>query len=80
MTGPRVETAEAIISLGSQPEFQSSLDRGLQLATTDMLRWLTTDYQLEPWAAHQLIGAVGKYDVVTAARTMAVRIPRKHFK
>jgi len=80
MTGPRVETAESLISLGSQPEFQSSLDRGLQLATTDMLRWLTTDYQLEPWAAHQLIGAVGKYDVVTAAGTMALRIPKKHLK
>ena len=41
---------------------------------------LTTDYQLEPWAAHELIGAVGRYDVVTAAGTMALRIPKKYLK
>ena len=50
------------------------------MATTDMIRWLTGDYQLEPWAAHQLIGAVGKYDVVTVAGTMALRIPKKYLK
>ena len=80
LTGPRVETADSVISLGSQPEFSSSLDRGLQMATTDMIRWLTGDYQLEPWAAHQLIGAVGKYDVVTVAGTMALRIPKRYLK
>jgi amidase len=78
VTGPRLETAEYLISLGSQPEFVSSLDRALQVATTDMVRWLTADYQLEPWAAHQLIGAVGKYDVVTVAGTMALKIPKKY--
>jgi acetamidase/formamidase len=77
---PRVETGEYLISLGAQPEFSSSLDRGVQIATTDMIRWLTTDHQLEPWAAHQLIGAVGKYDVVTVAGTMALRIPKKYLK
>lgn len=80
LTGPRVETGDYIISLGAQPEFSSSLDRGLQLATTDMIRWLTADYQIEPWAAHQLIGAAGKYDVVTVAGTMALRIPKKYLK
>jgi amidase len=80
LNGPRVETGDFIISLGAQPEFSSSLDRGLQMATTDMIRWLTGDYELEPWAAHQLIGAVGKYDVVTVAGTMALRIPKKYLK
>src|SRR5690349_19388193 len=69
--GPRVETAEYLISVGAQPEFESSLDRALQLATTDMVRWLVDDYRLEPWAAHLLIGSVGKYDVVTVQGTMA---------
>jgi amidase len=78
VTGPRVETAEYLISLGSQPEFASSLDRALTLATTDMVRWLVSDYQLEPWAAHQLIGAMGKYDVVTVAGTMALKVPKKY--
>ncbi len=78
LTGPRVETTDYIISLGAQPEFVSSLDRALQLATTDMIRWLTTVYQLEPWAAHQLIGAVGRYDVVTVQGTMALKIPKRY--
>ena len=80
VTGPRVETAEYLISIGAQPEFASSLDRALQLATTDMVRWLVHDYQLEPWAAHQLIGAAGKYDVVTVAGSMALKVPRKYLR
>ena len=78
LTGPRVETADDIISVGSQPEFQSSLDRALQLATTDMVRWLTEEYRIEPWAAHQLIGVVGRYDVVTMQGTMALAIPKRY--
>ena len=80
VTGPRVVTVDYLISIGSQPEFASSLDRALQLATTDMVRWLVQDYQLEPWAAHQLIGAVGKYDVVTVAGSMALKIPKKYLR
>ena len=78
VTGPRVETADSIISVGAQAEFVSALNQGLQMATTDMVKWLIDDYQLEPWAAHQLIGAVGKYDVVTVAGTVALRIPKKY--
>jgi len=78
VTGPRVETADFLISIGAQPEFASSLDRALQLATTDMVRWLVLDYQLEPWAAHQLIGAVARYDVVTVAGSMALKVPKKY--
>ena len=76
VTGPRVETADAIISVGAQAEFQSSLDRALQLATTDMVKWLTSDYGLEPWAAHLVIGYQGRYDVVTVQGSMALRIPK----
>jgi amidase len=76
LSGPRVETARELISVGSQPEFASALDRALQMATTDMVRWLTGEYKLEPWAAHLLIGVEGKYDVVTVAGSMALRIPK----
>jgi len=71
-------TADSIISVGAQPEFVSGLNRALQIATTDMVRWLTKDYGLEPWAAHQMISFQGKYDVVTVAGTMALRIPKKY--
>jgi acetamidase/formamidase len=78
LTGPRVETAEYIISVGSQPEFVSTLDRALRLATSDMVSWLVADYKLEPWAAHLLIGYQGKYDVVTVAGSMALKVPKKY--
>jgi amidase len=76
LTGPRVETDESIISIGSQPEFASALDNGLKMATTDMVEWLTRDYGMEPWAAHLLIGYQGQYDVVTVAGSMALRLPK----
>ena len=75
-SGPRVELADEIISIGSQPEFASALDNGLKMATSDMVAWLTGDYGLEPWAAHLVIGYQGKYDVVTVAGSMALRVPR----
>ncbi len=78
LTGPRVETNDYIISIGSQPEFVSSLDRALQMATSDMANWLVQDYGLEPWAAHLLIGYQAQYDVVTVAGSMALKIPKKY--
>lgn len=77
LTTPRVETADHVMSVGSQPEFASSLDRALQIATSDMARWLVDDWGLEPWAAHQVIGAVGEYEVVTVMGSMALKIPRR---
>ena len=77
LSNPRVETADYIISVGSQPEFASPLDRALQLATSDMVEWLTKDYKMEPWAAHLLVGYQSKYDVITVAGSVGLRIPRK---
>lgn len=77
LTGPRVETSEYIISVGSQPEFASSSNRGLQMATSDMVNWLTSEYKMEPWAAHLLIGYQGRYDVVTVAGSVALKIAKK---
>ncbi len=73
---PRVVTADSIISVGSQPEFASSLDRGLRLATSDMVDWLVKDYKMETWAAHLLVAYQGRYDVVTVAGSMALRLPK----
>ena len=78
LAGPRADTSEYIISIGSQTEFESSLDRALQLATSDMINWLVTDYKLEPWAAHLLVGYQGKYHVVTVAGSMALKVPKKY--
>ena len=75
---PRLETSEFISSIGSQPEFSSDLNRGLQIATTEMISWLTSDYKMKPWTAHLLIGMVAKYEVITVAGSMALRISKKH--
>jgi acetamidase/formamidase len=77
LSNPRLETADYIASIGSQPEFASPLDRALQIATSDMAQWLASEYTLEPWAAHLLIGYQGKYDVVTVAGSVALRMARK---
>ena len=77
LTGPRVVTRDYIISVGSQAEFISTLDRAVQLATSDMVRWLTEEYGLEPWAAHILIGAKGEYEIVTVMGSAALKIPRR---
>jgi hypothetical protein len=76
LTGRRVESKDYIISIGSQPEFVSSLDRGLQMATSDMANWLVQEYGLELWAAHLLIGYTARYDVVTVAGSMAIKYSR----
>lgn len=76
LSNPRVENADWIISIGSQPEFASPLDRALQIATSDMVDWLTKGYGLEPWAAHLLVGYQGKYDVITVAGSVGLRIPK----
>ncbi|HWQ55942.1 MAG TPA: acetamidase/formamidase family protein [Bryobacteraceae bacterium] len=76
LTGPRLETAGHVISVGSQPEYRSSLDTALQMATSDMVRWLTEEFGLEPWAAHLTIALNARYDVVTLAGSMGLRIPK----
>ena len=78
LTNPRVENANYVISIGSQQEFVSTLDYALKVATTDMVRWLTEDYKLEPWAAHLTINAVGEYEVVTVAGSMALKVPKRY--
>ena len=77
LANPRLETPESIISIGAQPEFVSPLDHALKIATSDMTAWLVKDYGLEPWAAHLLVGYQGKYDVITVAGSVGLRIPRK---
>lgn len=73
---PRLETRDWIVAIGSQPEFVSSLDRSLRVATSEMIDWLTRDFKMEPWAAHLLIGYQGRYDVLTVAGSMGLRLPR----
>jgi acetamidase/formamidase len=75
---PRLVNDEYLISIGSQPEFHSSMDFGLREANADMLRWLTTEYKLTAPEANLLIGTVVQHKIVTYFGTMATLIPRKY--
>lgn len=60
---PRVETDEAIVSMG----LDGSLDDAFKEATSDMAAWLAEDYNLTPSEIAQVIGAVAEYRVSEAA-------------
>jgi amidase len=77
LSNPRLENSDYIVSIGSQPEFASPLDRALQIATSDMVDWLASEYKMEPWAAHLMVGYQGKYDVITVGGSVGLRLPRK---
>jgi amidase len=75
---PRLINDEYIVSIGSQPEFQSSTDHALRMANGDMLKWLTSEYHLSAPEANLLIGMVVKHKIVTYFGTTATLIPRKY--
>lgn len=75
---PRLENSLYIISIGSQPEFSSSMDQGLRMANSDMVSWLTTDYKLTAPEAHLLMGTVVEHKIVTYFGSMATMIPKKY--
>ncbi len=74
LTTLRVENDEYLISIGNKSG--DTLNEALKIATTDMVRWLVEEYKLETWAAHQLIGFQGEYDVAAIAGTIGCKIPK----
>jgi amidase len=56
---PRAEDGDAIMAIGNG----RPLDQAMQFATTEMLRWLQTDYRLDPTGANLLLGSCVKYDI-----------------
>ena len=75
---PRLVNDEYLISIGSQPEFSSSMDQGLRMANSDMVNWLTTEYRLTGPEAHLLMGTVVQHKIVTYFGTIAAMMPRKY--
>jgi len=72
---PRGEDAQWIFALGNA----RPLDQALQLATTEMIHWLTTDYGLDPRAASILLGQCVRYDignVFDPAYTVACKVAK----
>jgi acetamidase/formamidase len=75
LSGPRLETAEHIISVGSLHE-SPALNRTMEIATRDMLTWLVNTYAFTPTEAHLLIGTQARYDVITLGGSVGLRIPK----
>jgi amidase len=63
MGGPRVETANEIISMG----LNGSIDDAFKGATNDMANWLEEDYKLTPSEIAQVLGTSAVYHVSEVA-------------
>lgn len=77
LTTPRLENTDYIVSVGARTAQTKSLNEAIETATTDMMRWLTGTYKLEPVAAHLLIGHQAKYDVAALSGVAAIKIPKR---
>jgi acetamidase/formamidase len=73
---PRLINDTYIISVASQPEYNSNLDLGLQRANSDMIAWLTSEYGLSPQQAHLLLGTAARHQIVTYFGTVTTMIPK----
>jgi amidase len=73
---PRGENADYIFTAGNA----RPLDQATQHATTEMIRWLQSDYGLDPVGAHLLMGQCVEYDlgnIYDPAYTMICKIPKR---
>ena len=73
---PRGETEDEIFTVGNA----RPLDQALQHATTEMLRWLAQDYQLDQLSASHILGQAVRYDVGNVfdpAYTVGCRLSKK---
>ena len=73
---PRGENDHDIFTVGNA----EPLDRALQHATSEMLRWLQADYGLAEQSAHLLLGTWVAYDVanmIVPGYTMVCKLPKR---
>lgn len=73
---PRGENSDYIFTVGNA----RPLDQAVQHATTEMLRWLQTDYGLDALGANTLLGQCVKYDlgnIYDPAYTMVCKVSKR---
>ena len=73
---PRGETEDAIFTVGNA----RPLEQGLQHATSEMLRWLESDYGLSRVSASHILGMAVRYDIANVfnpAFSVACRVEKK---
>jgi acetamidase/formamidase len=73
---PRGEDADYIFAVGNA----RPLDQAVQHATTELLRWLTQDYDLDIAEASTILGQCVEYDlgnIYDPAYTMVCKLPKR---
>ena len=73
---PRGENADYIFTVGNA----RPLDQAVQHSTTEMLRWLQTDYRLDPLGANMLLSQSVEYDlgnIFDPAYTMICKVRKE---
>jgi acetamidase/formamidase len=76
ITWPRGENADSIFTVGNA----RPLDQCVQHATSEMIRWLTSDYGLDATAANTLLGQCVQYDlgnIFDPAYTMVCKLQKR---
>lgn len=75
LTTPRAETAEYLMTIG----IAGSLDQALQVATTEMARWLENSYKLTSNESAMILGSAVRYDVADLVSTqvsIVAKVPK----
>jgi acetamidase/formamidase len=75
LTGVRLERADWIVSVGAKEG--ASLNETLEIATMDMLRWLVGGRGLTAGEAHLSLGMQARYDIISFAGSVGVRMPKQ---
>lgn len=79
ITWPRGENEETIFTVGNA----RPLDQCVQHATSEMIRWLTSDYGMDATAANTLLGQCVEYNlgnIFDPAYTMVCKMKKKWLK
>lgn len=71
---PRAETAEFLSSIAAREN--STMEERAQLASADMIDWLVTSYGLSARQAHLLVGMKARFDILSMAGAVALRLEK----
>jgi acetamidase/formamidase len=71
---PRAETREWLISIGAKEK--ATMEERMQLATADLVGWLVSSYGLTAREAHMLLGVKARFDVLSPAGAIAIRVEK----
>ena len=72
---PRVEHADSIVTLGCAPD---GMERGFRDAISEMVGWLTDDFELSPQEAHVTLGLAAELRVASWFGTFICKVPKKY--